>query len=313
MSTEPTEKTFTAYTPTQGKLYAAARRDYHPSVYEAVLAHHTGPRDLLIDVGCGPGRATAALAPHFDRALGLDPSAGMIATARSLAGSYPASASGAPIRFAVSAAETLGSDLAGDDDGPPLAPGSASLVVAANAAHWFSAAGFWRAAAERLAPGGSVALWTSGNVRVHPACPAADAVQAAMEAHRERHLAEHTTLGNAVAQSGYDLLPRPWEVDPPVPEFERGGYFRKQWALGEPFVVGEDEVDLDTFEQMMATGSAVTRWRQAHPELVGTEEDVLRLLRREIERILHAAGVEEGKEKIKGTAQGVLLMFKKKA
>jgi SAM-dependent methyltransferase len=312
MSAEPTEKTFTAYTPSQAELYAAARRDYHPSVYEAVLSHHTGPRDLLIDVGCGPGRATAALAPHFARVLGLDPSAGMVATARSLAASYPASASGAPIRFAVSAAETLGSDLRGDD-GPAVQPGSVSLVVAANAAHWFDAAGFWRAAAAQLAPGGSVALWTSGNVLVHPACPAADAVQAAMDAHREAYLAEYVTLGNTIAQSGYDLLPRPWEVEPPVPEFEESGYFRKQWALGEPFVVGEDEVDLDTFEKMMATGSAVTRWRQAHPELVGTEGDVLRILRRQIEGILHAAGVEEGKEKIKGTAQGVLLMFKKKA
>jgi SAM-dependent methyltransferase len=318
---EPTEKTFTAYTPSQGALYAAARRDYHPSVYAAVLGQHASdpaaPHALLVDVGCGPGRATAALAPHFDRALGLDPSAGMIATARSLAATYPRSRSGAPIRFAVSTAEALGADLSGgaegDGGGPAVAPGTASLVVAANAAHWFGVPAFWRAAARQLAPGGSVALWTSGNVRVHPACPGAARVQAAMDAHTERYLAPHTNEGTAIARSGYDLLPRPWDADPPVPEFEREGYFRKQWALGEPFVVGEDEVDLDTFEKMMATGSAVTRWRQAHPELVGTEEDVLRVLRREIEAILHDEGVEPGKEKVKGTAQGVLLMFRKKA
>ena len=151
------------------------------------------------------------------------------------------------------------------------------------------------------------------HVRVHPACPGAARVQAAMDAHVDRFLAPYSTAGNEIARSGYDLLPRPWEVDPPVTEFEEEGYWRKQWALGEPFVVGEDEVDLDTFETMMATGSAVTRWRQAHPELVGTEGDVLRVLRREIEAILHEEGVEEGKEKIKGTAQGVLLMFRKKA
>jgi SAM-dependent methyltransferase len=313
---EPTEKTFTAYTATQGELYAAARRDYHPSVYAAVLGQHTSlasaPLSLLVDAGCGPGRATAALAPHFTHALGLDPSAGMIATARGLAAAYPASESGEPIRFAVSTAEALGADLSGDA-GPAVEEGSVSLVIAANAAHWFSMPGFWRAAARQLAPGGSVALWTSGHVRVHPLCPGAEAVQAAMDAHVEKYLKPFSNEGNEIVRSGYDLLKRPWEVEPPVTEFEEAGYWRKQWVLGEPFVVGEDEVDLEVFEKMMSTGSAVTRWRQAHPELVGTEQDVLRILRREIEAILHKEGVEPGKEKVKGTAQGVLIMFRKKA
>lgn len=77
--------------------------------------------------------------------------------------------------------------------------------------------------------------------------------------------------------------------------------------------MGEPEVDLDTFEKMMGTGSATTRWRQAHPDAVGTERDVVRMLRREIERLLHEAGVEKGKEKVKGAMQGALLIVKKKA
>ena len=76
--------------------------------------------------------------------------------------------------------------------------------------------------------------------------------------------------------------------------------------------MGEPEVDLDMFEKMMGTASAAIRWRQAHLDDVGTERDVLRMMRREIERLLREAGVEEGKERVKGTVQGALLVVKKK-
>jgi len=57
------------------------------------------------------------------------------------------------------------------------------------------------------------------------------------------------------------------------------------------------------------------RWREANKDLVGTgtEGDVVQLMRREIERLLHEAGVEEGKEKVKGAGSGVLLVVKKMA
>jgi len=40
---------------------------------------------------------------------------------------------------------------------------------------------------------------------------------------------------------------------------------------------------------------------------------VVRMLRREMERLLYEAGVEKGKEKVKGSVQGALLVVKKKA
>ena len=70
---------------------------------------------------------------------------------------------------------------------------------------------------------------------------------------------------------------------------------------------------MQTFEKMIRTGSAVTRWRKANADSVGTEDDVVRMLRRDIERLLQEVGVEEGKERVKGVAQGVVLMVKKKA
>ena len=71
--------------------------------------------------------------------------------------------------------------------------------------------------------------------------------------------------------------------------------------------------DLDRMERVMGTASPVQRWRDAHPDAVGTERDVIRIMRREIERLLQEAGVEKGKEVIKGNLTGVLLMVKKKA
>lgn len=66
-------------------------------------------------------------------------------------------------------------------------------------------------------------------------------------------------------------------------------------------------------EKMLSTSSPVARWRQAHPEAVGTEDDVLRRIRRLIEKYLHEAGVEEGKERLKGGMLGVLIMVKKRS
>jgi trans-aconitate 3-methyltransferase len=304
----PTEKTFSSYNQEQGKAYAQIRRAYHPRVYQAITHHHTstgGQLDTLLDVGCGPGTAAHGLAPHFAHAIGLDPSEGMITTARSLGG---VTSTSEPVRFEVSTAEELGEHLS-----PPIQDSSVDLITAANAAHWFDMSRFWLSAARVLKPGGSVALWTSGDVRTHPSMPNAAAIQAAMDQLQEQHLMPYYVPGNLLARNRYIDLPLPWTLAQPVPEFDENTFFRKDWNVAEEFFVGEPEVDLDTFEKMMGTGSATTRWRQAHPDAVGTERDVVRMLRREIERLLHEAGVEKGKEKVKGAMQGALLIVKKKA
>ncbi|KIX07331.1 uncharacterized protein Z518_01984 [Rhinocladiella mackenziei CBS 650.93] len=303
----PTEKTFSSYNQEQGKAYAQIRRDYHPSLYQTIVNHHAstgGQFDTLLDVGCGPGTAANGLAPHFAHAIGLDPSEGMITTARSLGG---VTSTSEPVRFEVSTAEELGKDLS-----PPVQDSSVDLVTASNAAHWFDMSRFWPHAARVLKPGGSVALWTSGGIRAHPSMPNAAAIQAAVDQHEERHLKPYYVPGNLLARNRYVDLPLPWTLGQPVSEFDKSTFFRKDWDVDEEFFVGLPEVDLDTFEKMMATGSALTRWQQAHPDVAGTERDVLRMLRREIERLLHEAGVEKGKERVRGVVPGTLLIVKKK-
>lgn len=120
------EKTFRAYTKDQGHNYAQHRLKYSQGLYNDIISHHTssgGKLETALDLGCGPGIATFAIAPNFSNTIGLDPSEGMISAARSLS-SEPVKGS---VRFEVSTAE---------DIDPALVPdGSVDLITAATCAH----------------------------------------------------------------------------------------------------------------------------------------------------------------------------------
>lgn len=309
MMSNVTEKTFSAFTKDQGANYAQNRPKYHPDLFKVIVDRHTstgGHLNTILDVGCGPGIAVRALAPQFEYAIGLDPSEGMLTTARTLGG---ASSSSEPIRFEVSSAEELGSGLS-----PPIADFSVDLITAAAAAHWFDMSRFWPAAARVLKPGGSVALWSTGGVQVHSSVPNYEAIQASLDDIDERCLVPFYEPGNLLTRSLYEDLPLPWTVSPPVEAFDEETFLRKEWSPGEEgfYAEGYATMDLDTMERALGTGSPVQRWRDAHPKDVGTERDVVRMMRREIERLMREAGVEEGKEVVKGSFKGVLLVVKKK-
>ena len=142
--------------------------------------------------------------------------------------------------------------------------------------------------------------------------PNAETIQSAIEKHYEDHLKLYYEPGNLLTRNGYRDLPLPWTLAEPVSDFDKNSFFRKDWDIGEDFFVGPQEADLDFFEKASATSSPEVRWRQAHPDDVGTERDGLKMLRREIERLLHEAGVEKGKEMVKGAVHGVLLVVVKK-
>lgn len=311
------ENTFRTFTPAQSSDYAQHRRDYHPSLYQAIIGHHTatgGQLGTVVDVGCGPGTATRSLAAHFDAAVGLDQGESMIATARSLGGT---TASSSAVRFEVSSAESLGADLAGGD---AVRDGSVDLVTAATAAHWFDMAGFWGAAARVLRPGGTVAVWASGGPQANAATtPMAAEVQAAVRRMMES-LGAYVADGNQLVHDLYMGLPLPWEVEPAVAEFDEASFVRREWGTGAEgslpatqFLASSPPASLDAMEKVLGTTSPVIRWREAHPELAGTERDCVRVMRREIEQLLHEAGVEPGQERLQGGVTGVLLMVKKKA
>jgi SAM-dependent methyltransferase len=232
----------------------------------------------------------------------------MIDNARLLAG---ASSTSEPIRFEISSAEDLGVSLSS-----PVEHSSIDLIVSSTAAHWFDMSRFWPQAARVLKPGGTVALWTTGKSKLHPSMPNAASIQAALDQLEKRELGPFIEEGNRLSQNLYVNLVLPWTLTPPAADFDEATFFRKEWGpenSGEFFEGGEMSIDMDTAEKMLSTASPIQRWRDAHPDAVGTERDYVKMFRRIIEKGLHEGGVEKGKEISRGNLTAVLLMVKKKA
>ena len=106
-TTAPKDSTFRSYSAEQAKLYATHRLAYAAAIYDIVLGHHSstgGQFGVVLDVGCGPGNATRDVALSFEQAIGVDPGAAMIETARELGGKTK---SGQAIRYELSPAEEL--------------------------------------------------------------------------------------------------------------------------------------------------------------------------------------------------------------
>jgi SAM-dependent methyltransferase len=123
-----------------GRAYARFRPEYPPEL-AAYLASAAPDDRLAVDVGCGNGQLTQLLAPHFQRVIGLDPSADQIANA----------VPHARIHYDCASAERL-----------PVPDASASLITAAQAAHWFDLPAFYREVRRIALPGAAVALVSYG-------------------------------------------------------------------------------------------------------------------------------------------------------
>ncbi|KKY21602.1 putative methyltransferase domain-containing protein [Phaeomoniella chlamydospora] len=240
-----------------------------------------------VDVGCGPGKATQDLAPLFDTAIGTDHSQAMIEVARSA--DYKAK--NGPIHFAVAAGE--------DFDLPGLEPGSVDLITSAMAAHWFDMAKFWKGAATALQPG-------------DPSTPNAAEVQEILHDLEYNILGPYVVPGNKISQSMYENLKLPWQVDPPVNALQIESFRRIEWNKGgqcedgKDFLVG-NRLRIDQYEKAMSTASMVTRWREAHPEAVGTDQDCVKLTITRLKKVM------DGKFDFQIGAGVVLLLFKKTA
>lgn len=125
---------------TGSSAYAAFRPDY-PDTLVSWLASIAPDTDLAVDIGCGTGQLTARLAEHFAKVIGVDPSANQLAHARS----HP------QVEYRQAPAEHL-----------QLPEGSASLAVAAQAAHWFDLPRFYQEVRQIGRPGAVLALISYG-------------------------------------------------------------------------------------------------------------------------------------------------------
>ena len=135
----------------QATDYARFRPVYPPELY-AWLAAQAPARGLAVDVGTGNGQAAVALAAHFDRVIGVEPSDGQLANAT------PA----ARVEYRHGAAEATGVDAA-----------SADLLTVAQAFHWFKQDAFFAEVRRVVRPGGCLAFWCYGLAFITPDIDAA--------------------------------------------------------------------------------------------------------------------------------------------
>jgi SAM-dependent methyltransferase len=99
------------------RRYAGSRPYYHRSALDlAMIQQPLRPARLAIDVGCGTGLSSVAVADLADRVVAIDASAAMLRAAQDRPG----------IKYLVAAAERI-----------PLRDGAADLATVGGAFHWF--------------------------------------------------------------------------------------------------------------------------------------------------------------------------------
>jgi len=127
------------------EVYDRQRPRYPQALYESLGLRLQGRDELLlVDVGAGTGISARGLARQFGagaRVLAIEPGADMRARAVAACADYP------NIDLRAATAEATG-----------LADGSADLVLAAQAAHWFDRPKYYAEVARILRPGGLIAF-----------------------------------------------------------------------------------------------------------------------------------------------------------
>ena len=146
-----------------------------PDLDAMLAAAELSGRERVLDLGCGPGHAAAAFAPHAAQVVGLDLTQAMLGVARRMASERGL----ANLRFEHADAAQL-----------PFAPGSVERVTSRLSAHHYADPGaVLREVARVLAPGGRFLLVDV----VAPDDPARDSFLQAFELLRDpSHVRDHS-------------------------------------------------------------------------------------------------------------------------
>ncbi|MDH6283175.1 class I SAM-dependent methyltransferase [Prescottella agglutinans] len=204
-----------------GQAYARFRPEY-PDELSAFLASAAPSRGTAVDVGCGTGQLTVQLAAHFDVVVGVDPSTEQIANASPSDG----------VRYVDGPAERL-----------PLPDHSASLVTAAQSAHWFDLPAFYREVRRITVDHAVVALISYGVLGFDH-----DRIDARFQRFYRDEIGPYWPAERRLVDSGYADIDFPFDEQPTPPL-----QIRKDWNL--PELLG-----------YISTWSAVRRARDAGRE-----------------------------------------------
>jgi SAM-dependent methyltransferase len=199
-------------------------RRYRPVYPQALIDYVSAEaphRRLAVDCATGSGQAALALAAGFQQVVALDGSLRQLASAGRAPG----------VRYVAALAECI-----------PLKDSVASLIVAAQAVHWFDFDRFYAECRRVLERGGVFAAWTYALFRVDPA------VDRIIDRFYCQVVGDYWPPERRHVEQGYRSLPFPWD-EIPTPAF----------ALDEDW-------DLDRVIGYLGTWSAVQRFLQARAE-----------------------------------------------
>lgn len=178
--------------------YRAFRPGYPPELFQW-LADAAPARERAVDLGCGTGQASVALAERFAEVIALDPSADQIARAEP----HPR------VRYAVAPAEATG-----------LPDASVDLAIAAQALHWFDPARLYPELARIGRPGALFAAFTYDLCRVDAG------VDAVIDPFYRDVIGPYWPPERAHVDAGYRTLPFPLH-ELPAPSFR----IEESWDL----------------------------------------------------------------------------------
>ncbi|MHB9796530.1 class I SAM-dependent methyltransferase [Pseudomonas sp. MT3] len=203
-----------------GQAYARFRPEY-PAELAAYLASLAPDRLLAVDVGCGSGQLTRQLAEHFSAVVGFDPSLDQITH----------TAPRENISYGCAQAEDL-----------PLLSRSASLITAAQAAHWFDLPRFYAEVRRVAKPHAILALISYAVLRLE------GALGARFEPFYWQEIGPYWPAERALVDSGYATIDFPFD------------------ELKGPEIAIRLEWNLEEFLGYVSTWSAVRSAREAGRE-----------------------------------------------
>jgi len=239
-----------------GARYLAYRPTYPPALYEHILAYHDSSaeaeRDFCIDIGCGPGIVTRAIAPQFKRTLGVDPSDSMIQAAKGVEGQQG-------IEYAIGNAEDL----------KDIKDGSVDLVIGGTMAHWLDPEPFYTEMSRILKPGGTIAVFTYAWAQ--PAHNTKNYTELRKLVDSLHNKINTTTgqKGNMITQSLYSDLARPSDFSSTAPHFEDSVY--QVWDADEAYEKGEPyfmafPLNIKNFMNWLSTAGPMVKMEEMDPE-----------------------------------------------
>ncbi|EJS43945.1 tmt1p [Saccharomyces arboricola H-6] len=243
------------------KRYSASRPSYPSEFYTIIDEYHDGKRELLVDVGCGPGTATLQMAKElkpFDQIIGSDLSATMIETAKAIRQESPSVYKN--VSFEISPSDDF--DFLGADS---VDKQKVDMITAVECAHWFDFDKFQCSVYANLRKDGTIAIWGYADP-IFPNYPEFDELMIEVPYGKE-------TLGPYWEQPGRSRLRNMLKdatLDPERFHHIQVSYFHakdirdaaKLHQYTEKPLLIRKEITLVEFAQYVRTWSAYHQWKQ---------------------------------------------------